>query len=344
LNTRQLWFTKPYNVEIHKQQLRSLKPDDILVRSQYSAISAGTEMLVYRGQLPTDMVLDTNLIVLKDQQTTYPLQYGYSTVGCIEQAGKNVDDSWIGKPVFAFQPHASHFITTLAQVIPLPDGTDPLAAVFLANMETAVNLVQDGHPVLGERVVILGQGIVGLLVSSLLAEFPLDGLYALDQIDERRVCAEKAGVTSAYNPASATDLHDLQKILATSQPDQGADLVYELTGEPDALNMAIELCGYAGRIVIGSWYGTKPAALQLGNSYHRNRIQIISSQVSTIAPALTGRWDKSRRFNLAWEMIRRLHPEQLISHSIAFDSAADAYRILDKSPEKALQIVLAYEN
>ncbi|MEX2352777.1 MAG: zinc-binding alcohol dehydrogenase, partial [Gammaproteobacteria bacterium] len=234
-----------------------------MIRSRYSAISAGTEMLVYRGQIPEDMPLDTSLAALQERQAEYPLQYGYAVTGHIEQVGKNVDTAWTGKPVFTFQPHASHFITTLSQVIPLPEDIDPLAAVFLANMETAVNLVQDGHPLLGERVVILGQGIVGLLVSALLAEFPLAGLYALDRIDERRLRADKAGVTNVYNPDSVTDLHELRKKLSMAQSTHGADLIYELTGAPEALNLAIDLSGYAGRIVIGSWYGTKPAKLLL---------------------------------------------------------------------------------
>ncbi|MEX2352898.1 MAG: zinc-binding alcohol dehydrogenase [Gammaproteobacteria bacterium] len=344
MSARQLWFTKPYNVEIQEHSLPLLQANEVLVRSKYSAISAGTEMLVYRGQIPADMPLDTSLAALQDRQAEYPLQYGYAVTGHIEQVGKNVDPAWAGKPVFAFQPHASHFITTLAQVIPLPEDIDPLAAVFLANMETAVNLVQDGHPLLGERVVVLGQGIVGLLVSTLLAEFPLDGLYALDRINERRLRANKAGVTNEYNPDSATEMHKLQKELSTGQSGKGADLIYELTGTPETLNLAIELCGYAGRIVIGSWYGTKPANLLLGNNFHRNRIQMISSQVSTIAPELSGRWDTSRRFDLAWKMIRKLHPEQLISHHIPFDCAADAYHLLDQSPEEVLQTVLTYEN
>lgn len=344
MRSRQLWFTKPYNVEIQRHELPSLKPNDILVRTRYSAISAGTEMLVYRGQVPAEMSLDISLEALQGQQAEYPLQYGYAATGYIEQVGKNVDPDWSGKPVFAFQPHASHFITTLTQVIPLPEDIDPLAAVFLANMETAVNLVQDGHPLLGERVVIQGQGIVGLLVSMLLAEFPLDRLYALDRIDERRSRAEKARVTNTYNPDSTSDLQELQTILSRGQPGNGADLIYELTGAPEALNLAIQLCGYAGRIVIGSWYGTKSATLVLGNDFHRNRIQIISSQVSTIAPALSGRWNKTRRYDMAWEMIRRLHPEQLISHHTPFDSVADAYQILDQSPEDVMQTILVYEN
>jgi NADPH:quinone reductase-like Zn-dependent oxidoreductase len=148
LNTWQLWFTSPYTVEIRQQQLPALKPDEVLVRTLYSAISAGTEMLVYQGQLPAGMQLDSGLASLKQAQVVYPLQYGYAAAGQVEQAGNRVDPAWLGRQVFAFQPHASHFITTAEQLLAIPGSIDPLAAVFLANTETAVNLVLDFGSVL----------------------------------------------------------------------------------------------------------------------------------------------------------------------------------------------------
>ena len=341
MNARQLWFTKRCTVEIRQQKLPALKPDEVLVRTLYSAISAGTEMLVYQGKLPSGMALDAGLDMLKHQQT-WPLQYGYAAVGQIEQTGDQLQSDWIGKQVFAFQPHASHFISTPAQLIMLPDKTDPLAAVFLANMETAINLVQDGKPQIGEKVAVLGQGIVGLLATSVLAQFPLRQLYALDRISERRTRAITLGASMTCDPGSENELAALKQNLQREPVGGGADLVYELSGAPEALNLAIDLCGYAGRIVAGSWYGTRTAELQLGGSFHRNRIQLISSQVSTIAPELTGRWDKARRFYTAWDMIRKIGPESLISHRISFNSAAEAYQLLQNSPDQALQVVFEY--
>ena len=163
MSVRELWFTQPYHVEVRERSLPPLASGHIRVKNECSAISAGTEMLVYRGQLPSDISLDATLESLQHDQT-YPLQYGYACVGRVEQIGAEVDSSWLGKRVFSFQPHASHFTATPEQVILLPDDIEPEAAVFLANMETAVNLVLDGSPALGERVLILGQGVVGLLV------------------------------------------------------------------------------------------------------------------------------------------------------------------------------------
>jgi threonine dehydrogenase-like Zn-dependent dehydrogenase len=124
---------------------------------------------------------------------------------------------------------------------------------------------------------------------------------------------------------------------------EGADLVYELSGAPEALNTAIKMTGFAGRIVVGSWYGQKQAGLDLGGRFHRSRIQIKSSQVSTLAPELTGRWTKQRRFDLAWDMIRRLEPQRFITHRFPLRQAGEAYNLLVQHPEKALQILFQYE-
>ena len=342
MKTQQLWFARPGQVEIRQHTLPQLQADQVCVRNLYSAISAGTEMLVYRGQLPTELVLDSGLEAMKNRQVEYPLQYGYAAVGRVEQTGTQVDPAWKDKLVFAFQPHASHYITTPEQLVPVPAQTDPLAAVFLANTETAVNLMLDGRPQLGEKVVVLGQGVVGLLAAAMLARYPLGGLYTLDRIADRRAHALRLGVNSSSNPDSTAEVASLKSCLTIAENGRGADLVYELTGVPEVLNLAIDLCGYGSRIITGSWYGTRTAALQLGGSFHRNRISITSSQVSTIAPEHTGRWDKSRRFETAWQMISQISPEQLVTHRIPFAEAARAYDLLDRAPHEALQVVLEY--
>ena len=343
MNSRQLYFVEPHRVEIREQELATLQPDQVLVKNMYSAISAGTEMLVYRGQLPGDMALDESLSALAGQEIKYPMQYGYAAVGVIEEVGSALDPGCLGKTVFSFQPHASHHICSMDSVIPVPEGIDPKDAVFLANMETAVNLLQDGNPRLGERAVVLGQGIVGLLASRLLAEFPLAGLYAVDSIAGRRALAEQAGVQATFSPDSTSDIDSLAGMLRHTEAHGGADVVFELTGSPAALNLAIDLCAYSGRIVVGSWYGTKRAAINLGEKFHRNRMTIVSSQVSTIAPELSGRWDKARRFAVTWDMIKKCRPTQFVSHYMPFAQASDAYSLLDESPQDATQVIFDYQ-
>lgn len=340
--SQELWFTKPFHVAMREQDLPAPAPNQALVRSLYSGISAGTELLVYRGQVPDSMPLDASLSSLGDGAIKYPLQYGYACVGRVEQVGSGVDDSWIGKTVFSFQPHASHFLSDASELIPVPQDVDPLAAVFLANMETAVNLVQDARPLLGDRIVVLGQGILGLIVSGLLAEFPLAALYSADRMSSRRNKGEEIGVMASFNPDNPAEIETLKTKLQLDQPRGGADIVMELTGAPAALNLAVELSAYSGRIIVGSWYGSKTAALNLGERFHRNRINIVSSQVSSIAPELGGRWNKKRRLTVAWDRIRKLQLEHFISHRLPISEAAEAYRLLDSVSEEALQIIFDY--
>ncbi len=343
---QQLWFTGIEQVEVREHQVGELRDDELLIAVECSAISAGTEMLVYRGQIPSDMALDANISALQNQQQ-YPLQYGYASVGIVTSVGDKVDADWLGRRVFAFQPHASHFISTAENLIPVPDDISAENAVFLPNMETVVNLVQDGKPALGERVVVLGQGVVGLLLVSLLAQFPLVQLHAVDAITLRRERALQLGVNAAFNPFSAADIQMLKQQLQHDQLKQGennkgADLIYEVSGAPDALNLAIDLTGFASRIVIGSWYGNKTAAIALGGDAHRNRLHITTSQVSSLAPELCGRWSKARRFELCWHMLRKLQPSNLITHRAPLRDAPAIYQQLHQTPEQILQAVFTY--
>jgi threonine dehydrogenase-like Zn-dependent dehydrogenase len=121
-----------------------------------------------------------------------------------------------------------------------------------------------------------------------------------------------------------------------------ADLVFELSGDPTALNAAIDLTGFGGRIVLGSWYGTEPAVLNLGGRFHRSRIRLIASQVSTLPAHALARWDRERRRETAWEMIRLARPSRLITHEFPVERTAEAYELLDRRPWEALQVVLAY--
>ena len=344
MNNRQLWFVAPRRVEIREQPVPEPEPGQVLLKTLYSGISSGTELLAFRGQLPESLAVDENLDAVAGRAGAYPLQYGYACVCRVERAGAAVDPDWVGRTVFAFAPHASHHLSSVDGLQRLPDDVDPRAAVFLANMETAASLVQDGRPLLGERVLVLGQGVVGLLVSTLLSRFPLGGLYAVDRIAGRREAARQAGVQTCFDPDSDADLAALTETLNLDAPGGGADLVFELSGAPAALNLAVASCAYSGRIVVGSWYGNKRAELNLGERFHRHRISLVSSQVSRIDPALSGRWDKARRFDLAWEMIRKCQPAQFISHCLPLAEAQEAYRLLDEEQAQALQVVFQYDD
>jgi 2-desacetyl-2-hydroxyethyl bacteriochlorophyllide A dehydrogenase len=329
-------FIGPCQAEVHQESLPAPAPGEMLVKTSYSAISSGTEMLVYRGQFPGGVTLDASIPALQGE-FHFPICYGYAAVGCVKQVGEGLPESWLERQVFSFQPHTTYFIGTPETVIPLPPGMSPEAACLLPNMETAVNLVQDGAPLLGEDVLVCGQGMVGLLTAALLMQFPLRSLVTVDPYPSRRRASLDLGVTACLNPTSA----DFRESLRAYFPD-GADLSFELSGAPPALNDAIAATRFSGRVVIGSWYGNKPVSLDLGGVFHRSRIRLISSQVSSLAPELTGRWDKPRRFDLAWQALQSIQPEKWITHRFIQAKAAEAYQLIDHSPSETIQVILEY--
>jgi 2-desacetyl-2-hydroxyethyl bacteriochlorophyllide A dehydrogenase len=335
-------FLAPYAVAAVEEPPPEVAPDTVLVRTICSAISPGTEMLVYRGQWPEDLPVDESIAALEGK-FTYPLNYGYACVGKVVEAGELVDSSWQGRVVFAFNPHQRYFTAKPEHLIPVPPELSAEQAAFLPNMETAVSFLMDGRPIVGEQVVIIGQGVVGLLTAGLLARFPMQRLVTLDKYSLRREKSSALGAC-ALDPGDPDTMRAIRELLGAEHSREGADLIYELSGNPAALDMAISVAGFGARIVIGSWYGGKRAELDLGGRFHRGRLKLISSQVSTLAPEFTGLWSKSRRLGTALRMLEELRPLDLITHRFHVSDAAEAYKLLDTHPEDAIQVILEYED
>ena len=335
IKTAEVWFTQPNQVEIRENEIPSPGPDQVMVSTIYSAVSAGSELLLYRGELPQDISLDSTIESFQ-KGAIYPLQYGYACVGEVTQLGGQVNSSWKGRKVFCFQPHVSHFLAKVKDLVLIPENVTLRDAVFLPNMETAVNLIQDGKPLIGERVVILGQGVVGLLLAALMSDFPLSCLTAVEKDPDRRKWSKLIGVDNVCSLEEVTT--------PDAAASFNADLLYEVTGQPEALNLAIKLSGYCSRLVVGSWYGNKGVEIELGGEAHRNRLQFITSQVSTIEPGLTGRWSKKRRIDLAWEMINKVEPSKFISHLVSVQEAPRLYQDLSDGGQGLLQVVFEYRD
>ncbi len=336
-----VYFEEPYQVTVREEPLPPVGPNQVVVGTLVSAISPGTELLVYRGQAPTDIPLDETIPAFA-APLNYPLKYGYAAVGRVGVIGSGVAPEWQGRCVFAYNPHESHFISAPEDLIPLPPTLSPEEGTLLPTTEAATNFLMDGGPLVGEQVAVFGLGVVGLLTTALLAQFPLASLVTLDPIPLRREKSLSLGAHDALDPTTPDALPRLHEALQQDRPYKGADLTYELTGDPAALDQAIAATGFNGRIVIGSWYGQKKAFLDLGGRFHRSRISLISSQVSTITPGLQSRWGKTRRWEIALQMLQKLRPLGLVTHGFPVHEAAQAYELLDQKPEEAIQIILTY--
>jgi len=159
ITVRSLYFEGPGRVAIRDSSIAGLNPGEVLVKTMFSAISSGTESLVYRGQWPKKLVVDESISALSGK-FSYPLKYGYAAVGRVIEVGGNLPAELEGRLVFAFNPHETHFVSTPERLILLPEAVTPKGACFLPNMETAVSLVMDGKPLIGETVAVFGQGVV----------------------------------------------------------------------------------------------------------------------------------------------------------------------------------------
>jgi alcohol dehydrogenase len=323
---RELYFTGQESVAVEEAPIPQPGPTEVRIQTELSGISSGTELLVYRGEVPSEFETDETIDAL-DGTFSYPLQYGYAAVGRVTAVGEDVDGDWLDRRVFAFNPHESHFLADPETLV--PTMLSPERAVFIPNAEAAVNFVMDARPRIGARVVIFGQGPVGLLTTAVLSEFPLSSLVTVDPCARRRALSESVGADRSVAPET----------LAV----EDADITLELSGNPTALDDAIDATGYAGQVIVGSWYGTKDVQLALGSDYHRSHVRIRSSQVSRIDPDHADRWDKDRRLDVVRSWLTDRDLSALLTHEIPIERASEAYELLNERPDDAVQVVLSYE-
>lgn len=328
--THSLYYEKPGKVSIREGRISQPEEKEIVIKTIISAISAGTERLLYHGKISEGISLDDSINEL-NQVFRYPVQYGYQNVGRVIDVGKDVPKNMVGKIVFSFHPHESIYKKKYDDIIILPNEMNPRDAIFTASMETAIMLLMDGNPNIGERVGVVGQGVIGLLVVALLKEYPLKEIISFDTSVFRRKMSISCGAHKSYDQKKDDEEHE------------ELDCVYELSGSATGLELAIAHTGYSGRILIGSWYGDEPMNIHLNTRFHRKRQKIISSQVSTIAPQHSGMWNKKRRLNYALEMINKIRPSRFITHTFGLHETQRAFTMLEQESRDYMQIVFTYE-
>jgi threonine dehydrogenase-like Zn-dependent dehydrogenase len=335
-----IFHTAPHIVTVRETEVPKLRPGELRIEARCSAISPGSESLIFRGGMPEGWALDETLSSLNGE-FRYPFKYGYALVGEVVEAGSCNDRDWVGRRVFAFHPHQGRAVIDKRNCRRLPENMPAERALFLANMETALGLVLDAAPLAGERVMVFGQGVVGLLITAVLSQFPLGELITADPVPGRRDLSLQLGAALAIDPSKGRELAVLEECLFFGD-NNGLDLAIEVSGQTEALNQAINLTGFDGRIVVGSWYGRTAGLVDLGGHFHRRRLRLISSQVSTLGPCLSGRWSKERRMKLALEWLDRIQPERFITHRFPLSACQEAFELVANKQDGALQVIFEY--
>jgi 2-desacetyl-2-hydroxyethyl bacteriochlorophyllide A dehydrogenase len=334
LKARALWFTAPRTPTLRAETVASPGPGEVRVETIASAVSAGTEMLVYRGEVPRDLRLDLPTLAGSYE---FPIKYGYAAAGRVLDTGPGVERLSQGDPVFVHHPHQDIFVVPAQMPVRLPDDLDPVLGVFSANLETALNIVHDAPVRLGETALVFGQGVVGILVALLLKLAGAGPVLVVDPLEDRRRLALASGADGAFEPMSSKEL------ITEITRGRGVDVAVETSGSGAALQSAIDVVATEGTVVVASWYGTKPVTLALGGHFHRGRVRLRSSQVGRMNPELAPRWDRARRMDTVLGLLGRLKLRELISHRIPFEEAPEAYMLLDERPGETLQVIFTYE-
>jgi 2-desacetyl-2-hydroxyethyl bacteriochlorophyllide A dehydrogenase len=328
-----VWFPRAREVELREETLRAPGTGEIRVRALASGLSHGTEMLVFRGQVPPDLALDLPTLA---GSYGFPIKFGYASVGVVSGVGAGVSGLGPGDQVFVHHPHQDEYVVTAASAVKLPPRLPAEAGVFFANCETALNVVLDAHPRIGEEVVVFGQGVVGLLITQLLQQAGAS-ITAVEPMKLRRDLAVRCGADDVVAPDAA-----IERIMARTNG-RGADVVIEASGNASALQLAVDAAAFQAPVVVCSWYGSKPVSLDLGSRFHRQRLRLVSSQVSQLDPALAPRWDRRRRRDTAVGLLSELVLGPLVTHRIPFSRAAEAYALVDQRPEETVQVILTYD-
>lgn len=295
---RAFWVERPGVGAIREQPLAEPGPDQVRVRALTSGISRGTESLVFTGQVPASEH-ERMRAPFQEGDFPGPVKYGYCSVGRVE-AGP---PALVGQRVFCLHPHQDRYVVGADRVVPLPDAVPDLRAPLAANMETAINALWDAGPRLGDRVAVVGGGVVGLLCAYLVARIPGTAVQVVDIDPARAPVAEALGLP----------------LVAPEHACGDADLVIHSSGHAAGLRTALDLAGFEATVLELSWFGTREVALPLGGPFHSRRLTIRCSQVGAVSPSRRARRSYGQRMALALALLEDDRLDALISGTSAFE-------------------------
>lgn len=335
----------PRQIQVQDYDDAPLEPHQVRIRTLYSGISAGTELAFYRGTNPylTNRWDSERRLFVQGQSTlTYPVtNLGYEEVGEIVEIGTEVRQVHIGDVVWGTWGHKSTHVAdgNWAHDRRLEAGVDPRIGIFSHVGAITLNVVLDADIHVGEYVAVFGQGMMGLTVSQ-LARLNGGSVIAIDGIPQRLALARDCGADYTINFREQDSAERIKEITHN----RGADVSIEITGSYSALQSAIRSTAYNSRVVVAGFFQGEGQGLFLGSEFHHNRIQLVCSQISGSAPRLAHRWDRLRLNRTVMELQARqkINLTRLISHTFDAQAAAEAFHLLDSSPDQALQIVLKF--
>ncbi|MGW0804924.1 zinc-dependent alcohol dehydrogenase [Nonomuraea sp. NPDC002799] len=313
------------------------------VRTLYSGISAGTELTAYRGTNPyLTRKWDTERRLFVEGRThAYPLTgWGYQEVGEVVEAAPDVADPPVGSLVWGIWGHRAEAVVPADKLVGhvLPPGADPLLGVFARVGAIALNAVHAADVHLGDQIAVFGQGVIGLLATRLAV---LSGarVVAADAIPERLALARGFGAAETFDVASGSVAEFMRKRV------EGADTVIELSGSHQGLHEAIRTVRKGGRVVAAGFYQGDGVGLRLGEEFHHNQVQLVSSQIGGVASWLAHRWDVERMQRTFMALVHdgQIDAGELISDVVPIERAAEAFDLLDKHQSQVLQLVFRFE-
>jgi threonine dehydrogenase-like Zn-dependent dehydrogenase len=298
--TSALWYIGDRKAELRDEPLPALKTGDALVRTLYSGISRGTERLIFNALVPAseyERMRGPHM----GGDFPHPVKYGYQAVGLVEEGPAEL----LGHHVFALHPHQQRFVLPALSLTRIPDGIPPRRATLAANMETALNALWDAGAGPGDRIAVVGGGVVGCLIAALAGGLPGADVTLVDPVGARAKMAAALGVTYALPDDAPV----------------GCDIVFHASANPRGLETALDIAGFEAAVVEVSWFGEKEINVPLGRAFHSRRLKLISSQVGSVATSRRARWNYARRMAKAMELLRDDRLDALIGEEIAFRDA-----------------------
>jgi NADPH:quinone reductase-like Zn-dependent oxidoreductase len=310
-----LWILSPGVAALRSETLAPPNPGEVRIRTLYSGISRGTESLVFHGRVPESQYHGMRAPF---QQGDFPgpVKYGYLSVGVIEEG----PPERMGETVFCLYPHQDHYCVPAEAALPLPPGVPAARAVLAGNLETALNALWDAAPIAGDRILVIGGGVVGLLVGWLCARIPGTTVTLVDPNPRRATLAATLGLEFA----------------GPGPVGPPADCVIHASGRPEGLRLALESAAVDGTVCELSWYGDESVALPLGEAFHSRRLVLRSSQVGRVSPLRRGNWDTRRRLALTLRLLADPRLDGLITGESPFADAPETLAALAASPGDAL--------